>query len=599
MFFAENRRGASNWGDLAIAGGILLALLIGLIAKQPDLGTAVTLIPVFVGAAFAAGMRLKVLAILALVAVVAAPVAWTFALKDYQKSRIRDLSRPEQDSRGAGYQQIQARITVGLGPTARGICRARRGNISSCPVAHNDFIYSVLGEELGFIGVSATLGLYLLVILRALDAARLAKDRLGGLPGGGPHHGIHVPGDLQHHHVRGTGAGQRADAAAHELRRLIDHRNARRFRPRPERQDAALHELTATPWRPPPRAAPRFPRTTDDITGALGSSRSRVAAGHRMAPARAAVPAPAWQPSAGGRVARLPRSRSMTKEMIVSSNDYETRVAILEDDEVTELFIERERQRGVVGNVYKGRVSKVLPGMQSAFIQLGLERDGFLYVSDVVNTLDAFEQLESGGEDEGTAPAPDEAAPAGGLSRAEGGSVGRVRREPRHLPPGTDGGRGRRGDPRGKADAAENSGPAQQKIEDLLREGEETIVQVAKEPLGTKGARLTSHVTIPGRFLVFMPTVDHLGVSRKIDDRAERRPVARDRPPVPGTVRVRGRPHHPDRRRGPSRGRHRGRPQFFHEVVGRDPQAQVRRRRGRPPPSTASRASWRSCCATC
>ena len=84
----------------------------------------------------------------------------------------------------------------------------------------------------------------------------------------------------------------------------------------------------------------------------------------------------------------------MTKEMIVSSNDYETRVAIVEDDEVTELFIERENQRGVVGNVYKGRVSKVLPGMQAAFVQIGLERDGFLYVSDVVDTLEAFEQLE-------------------------------------------------------------------------------------------------------------------------------------------------------------------------------------------------------------
>jgi len=90
----------------------------------------------------------------------------------------------------------------------------------------------------------------------------------------------------------------------------------------------------------------------------------------------------------------------MAKEMIVSSNDHETRVAILEDDEVVELFIERERQRGVVGNVYKGRVSKVLPGMQSAFIDLGLERDGFLYVSDVVNTIEEFERLEGGDEDE-------------------------------------------------------------------------------------------------------------------------------------------------------------------------------------------------------
>ena len=78
----------------------------------------------------------------------------------------------------------------------------------------------------------------------------------------------------------------------------------------------------------------------------------------------------------------------MSKEMIISSSAHETRVAILEDDQVAEIFIEREHQRGVVGNLYKGRVSKVLPGMQSAFVDLGLERDGFLYVSDVVATFE-------------------------------------------------------------------------------------------------------------------------------------------------------------------------------------------------------------------
>ena len=86
----------------------------------------------------------------------------------------------------------------------------------------------------------------------------------------------------------------------------------------------------------------------------------------------------------------------MTKEMIISSNGHETMVAILEDDLVAEIFVERERQRGVVGNVYKGRVSKVLPGMQSSFIDLGLERDGFLYVADVLASVD---ELESGDGD--------------------------------------------------------------------------------------------------------------------------------------------------------------------------------------------------------
>src|SRR5215472_14782699 len=88
----------------------------------------------------------------------------------------------------------------------------------------------------------------------------------------------------------------------------------------------------------------------------------------------------------------------MNKEMIISSGAHDTRVAILEDDQVVEIFIERENQRGVVGNIYKGRVSKVLPGMQSSFVDIGLERDAFLYVSEVVNTVEEFERLA--GEDE-------------------------------------------------------------------------------------------------------------------------------------------------------------------------------------------------------
>src|SRR4030095_7117974 len=90
----------------------------------------------------------------------------------------------------------------------------------------------------------------------------------------------------------------------------------------------------------------------------------------------------------------------MNKEMIVSTNGHETMVAILEEDQVAEVFVERERHRGVVGNVYKGRVSKVLPGMQSSFIDLGLERDGFLYVADVIDTMEEFDKLEAD-EDEG------------------------------------------------------------------------------------------------------------------------------------------------------------------------------------------------------
>jgi Rne/Rng family ribonuclease len=212
----------------------------------------------------------------------------------------------------------------------------------------------------------------------------------------------------------------------------------------------------------------------------------------------------------------------MTKEMIVSATDRETAVAILEDDQVVEFFMERERQQGVVGNVYKGRVSKVLPGMQSSFIDLGLERDGFLYVSDVITPAEALED----DPDDPSTPADDVAA----------GLVGQADESEGLDDENGDGedAQGSNGDGADghspAAQAASNGGDrrqrqeraAQPNIEDLLKEGQDVLVQVVKEPIGTKGARITSHVTIPGRFLVFMPTVDHIGVSRKIESREER-----------------------------------------------------------------------------
>jgi ribonuclease G len=200
--------------------------------------------------------------------------------------------------------------------------------------------------------------------------------------------------------------------------------------------------------------------------------------------------------------------------MIISSSGHDTRVAILEDDQVVEIFIERENQRGVVGNVYKGRVSKVLPGMQSSFVDIGLERDAFLYVSEVVTPAE-FERLEGSDDEEGLSAVPvladvpepvgDGAEEAVAVAAPVAVAAGRVperrsawRREDR------------------------DRDRPEVRIEDLLKEGQEVLVQVVKEPLGTKGARLTSHVTMPGRFLVFMPTVDHVGVSRKIESREER-----------------------------------------------------------------------------
>ena len=241
----------------------------------------------------------------------------------------------------------------------------------------------------------------------------------------------------------------------------------------------------------------------------------------------------------------------MTKEMIISSTSHETRVAILEDDQVVEVFIEREQSRGVVGNVYKGRVSKVLPGMQSAFVDLDLERDAFLYVSDVISPTE--ESLEDDEDDDAPRAAvaaegpsdgtPSEAAPADGdgvetapaaapavVADADGPSPTRAAATPERE---RRGGRDR-----------ERTAPTA-RIEDLLKEGQEVVVQVVKEPLGTKGARITSHLSLPGRFMVYMPTVDHVGISRKIEARDERRRLRgivqrfREQSGLPGGVIIR------------------------------------------------------------
>ena len=197
--------------------------------------------------------------------------------------------------------------------------------------------------------------------------------------------------------------------------------------------------------------------------------------------------------------------------------------------------------------------------MQSSFIDIGLERDAFLYVSEVVNTVEEFERL-AGDEDEddeavvplaavpaevsaaadaaeaaavaaaavATEPAPESTeAPPSARPRWNHGRRRRQRRAPNGRPDrrgrerGGSGGRDRR-PPRPVAASRDDRDRPEAKIEDLLKEGQDILVQVVKEPLGTKGARLTSHVTMPGRFLVFMPTVDHVGVSRKIDSREER-----------------------------------------------------------------------------
>ncbi len=231
----------------------------------------------------------------------------------------------------------------------------------------------------------------------------------------------------------------------------------------------------------------------------------------------------------------------MNKEMIISSTSHETRVAILEDDQAVEIFIEREHSRGVVGNVYKGRVSKVLPGMQSAFVDLGLERDAFLYVTDVISPTE--EALEDDEDSPAVGAEPLETNGGNGAAPAEDASTESAPAAAENAP--------RQPQKQERPERQERRGrdrertPPTTKIEDLLKEGQEVVVQVVKEPLGTKGARITSHLSLPGRFLVYMPTVDHIGISRKIDSRDERRRLRgvvqrfREQSGLPGGVIIR------------------------------------------------------------
>jgi rod shape determining protein RodA len=178
-FYGESRRQTPTRADL-VTGAAIAVVPFLLIARQPDLGTAVTLLPIYLVIAYVAGLPLRILGYALLAAVLVAPLGWKFALKDYQKGRIETFINPYKDQKGAGYQQIQARITVGSGGLAgKGYMKGTQGQLRFLPVAHNDFIFSAWGEEMGFLGVLVALALYLLVIWRSLEAAKLSKDRLG------------------------------------------------------------------------------------------------------------------------------------------------------------------------------------------------------------------------------------------------------------------------------------------------------------------------------------------------------------------------------------------------------------------------------------
>ena len=150
----------------------------------------------------------------------------------------------------------------------------------------------------------------------------------------------------------------------------------------------------------------------------------------------------------------------MNKEILVDANEFSIRVAVVEDGSPVELYVEQEGSKRLVGNIYKGKVQNVLPGMQAAFVDIGLERNAFLYAGDVVLSDDPDDEIEQ-------------------------------------LPPSRN-------------------------ISDLLKPGQTIMVQVAKDPVGTKGARVTTHISPAGRSLVLMPTMDYIGVSRRIEKDEER-----------------------------------------------------------------------------
>ncbi len=169
---------------------------------------------------------------------------------------------------------------------------------------------------------------------------------------------------------------------------------------------------------------------------------------------------------------------SMASELIINVTSMETRIALLENGIIVELHIDRESDKGIVGNIFKGKVQRVLPGMQSAFVDIGLERAAFLYVDDVYNDKKEFKSMLNAFSDNNDA-----------------------------------------------ADTANGETcyhPAPPLIEDLLTEGKEILVQVIKDPIGSKGARISSHISLPGHHLVFLPTLNNIGISRRITDEEER-----------------------------------------------------------------------------
>jgi ribonuclease G len=175
---------------------------------------------------------------------------------------------------------------------------------------------------------------------------------------------------------------------------------------------------------------------------------------------------------------------AVSDQLIVNVASFETRIALVEGGVVTEVMIERNADRGLVGNIYLGKVQRVLPGMQAAFVEIGIGKAAFLYVGDVIRSQPSLDPVDS----------------------VDGDSEEKALIEPEIEI-----------SPKSKRKLKERH-----KIEDLLRPGQEIMVQVTKDIIGTKGPRVSCNISIPGRHVVFMPSYDHIGISRKITDEEER-----------------------------------------------------------------------------
>jgi ribonuclease G len=186
--------------------------------------------------------------------------------------------------------------------------------------------------------------------------------------------------------------------------------------------------------------------------------------------------------------------------LVVNVTEFETRVALLDNGLVVEAYIERAQDRGIVGNIYLGKVQRVLPGMQAAFVEIGAERAAFLYVGDVV---------PHEGDDDHHHEEEDEANGANGEDLD-------------HVEPRADDEDGREETARIPRRRRRRKRQTSARIEELLRPGQTVLVQVTKDAIGTKGPRITCNISLPGRQLVYMPTHNHIGVSRRITDEEER-----------------------------------------------------------------------------